>query len=465
MTLSRSTPSAEDVAAGGIRSFIDVLENSPGIEPHSVMLLRNGRVIAESWWAPYAPDRVHLLYSLSKSFTAAALGFAIAENLVSLDDTVLSHFPHLDAEVTDPLSRGMRVRDVAAMASGHRHDLVERALELDPSDPVRGLLTIEPDEPPGTLFAYNQPCTYALAAIVQARTGQLLSEYLRSRLFEPLGIDHGGWIGDRSGREIGYSGLHATTEAIAKLGQLHLDEGVWGGRRILPAAWIREATRTQVANPDEANVDWRQGYGFQFWMAQHGYRGDGAYGQFCVVLPEQNAVLAITSQTEDMQPVLDAVWEHLLPAFDGARDEEADAALARVLATRALPPAPGSAASERGGPQRFTAAAGNDQPTLTEVEITPVDRGNGDDGWTVALIDGEPLSGRLHPGRWTVSDAIALSGGRDATGELRIDVAFIETPHRLRLLCDPTSATFDARWVTTPLHGGPLHRLRAPGTG
>lgn len=209
MPLIRSIPSAESVAAGGIRSFVDALEAAPDIEPHSLMVLRHGRVIAESWWAPYGPDRVQLLYSLSKSFTSAALGLAIDEDLVSLDDTVLSHFPHLDAEVTDARSRLTLVRHIAAMASGHDRDLVHEAEAMDAADPVRGLLTIPPDREPGRLFAYNQPCAYAIAGIVQARSGQSLTEYLRPRLLEPLGIDHTSWLRDGSGRELGYSGLHA----------------------------------------------------------------------------------------------------------------------------------------------------------------------------------------------------------------------------------------------------------------
>lgn len=459
--LPRSTPSAESVSAAGIRAFIDALDGANDIEPHSVMLLRHGRVIAEAWWAPYAADRVHLLYSLSKSFTSAALGLAIDEGLVSLDDTVLSHFPHLDDQVTDPRSRAMRVRDIAAMASGHREELVHRAEEIDPLDFVRGLLTIPPDEDPGSLFAYNQPCTYAIAAIVQARSGQSLTGFLRPRLFDPLGIGATGWIRDGSGREIGFSGLHATTEAIAKLGQLHLDGGMWNGARVLSADWVADATRTQVANPDEPNPDWRQGYGFQFWMARHGYRGDGAYGQFCVVLPEHDVVLAITSQTENGQAVLDAAWEHLLPAFNGEPEGEtdgaADDALARHLRTRRLEPAPGSPAPARAEQRWFRAAPGNDQSSLTGVEIA-----RDGDTWTVTLVEGEQLTGALGIAEWAVTGPVAMSGGWGPDGGLRIDVAFLETPHRLRLNCHPADGSFRARWMTQPLHDGSLTQLRMP---
>jgi CubicO group peptidase (beta-lactamase class C family) len=155
---------------------------------HSLMIIRHGQVVAEGWWSPYAPEQTHLLYSLSKSFTSTAAAFAVAEGLLDLDATVLSYFPELDREITDPRSRSMLVRHVAAMASGHLEETADRALVLDPLEPVRGFLLIPPDREPGTVFAYNQPCTYSLAAIVQRLTGQTLTAYLRPRLFDPLGI-------------------------------------------------------------------------------------------------------------------------------------------------------------------------------------------------------------------------------------------------------------------------------------
>ena len=185
------------------------------------MIIRHGDVVAEGWWSPYAEERVHLLYSLSKSFTSTAAAFAIAEGLLDLDATVLSYFPEFDSEITDPHSRSMLLRDLAAMASGHLEETVERAFALDPVEPVRGFLLIPPDREPGSVFAHNQPCTYALAAIIQRLTDQTLTAYLRPRLLDPLGIGEVGWQQYPDGRDIGYSGLHATTDAIARLGLLY----------------------------------------------------------------------------------------------------------------------------------------------------------------------------------------------------------------------------------------------------
>jgi CubicO group peptidase (beta-lactamase class C family) len=458
-TLPRSAPSAQDVDARGILSFLDALDAAADVETHGLMLLRHGVVVAEGWWAPYGPDRPHLLYSLSKSFTSTALGFAVAEGLVGLDDTVLSHFPELDADITDARARRILVRHVAAMASGHTDDTLDRARQLDPVDVVRGFLLIPPDEEPGSVFAYNQPCTFSVAAIIQKAAGMPLTQYLRPRLFDPLGIGEVGWLTDGHGRELGFSGLHATTEAVAKLGQVYLARGRWGDRQLLDPAWVDEATRSHIDNPQGENPDWQQGYGFQFWMARHGYRGDGAYGQFCVVLPEHDVVLAITGQSIDMQAVLDAAWAHLLPALDAGGDAAAEAELSARLTAGALRPTPGAALD--GPPRTFTPAVGNRVRQIIELTVAPEDGGLA----VTATDHGGPVRFSAGLGEWRERDGIVASGGVADSGSIAIDAIFIETPHRLRIDCDPADAaggTFTARWITDPLHPLPLAWMRMP---
>lgn len=314
MALPRSTAAAQGVDASGIGAFLDAA--AADAELHSLMVVRHGHVVAEGWWAPYAPDQVQLTYSLSKSFTATALGLAVGEGLVDLDATLLSYFEEYAAEVTDARSRSMRVRDAAAMASGHAEDTLDQLLRNNVDDLALGFLQIPPDAEPGTLFTYNQPCTFILSAIIQRVAGSSLTDFLRPRLFDPLGIGETSWRTDRFGRELGATGLHVTTEAIAKLGQLYLDNGVWQGQQLLPPNWVAEATKVQIETKSRKDEpDWQRGYGFQFWQSKHGYRGDGAFGQLCLVLPEADAVVAITSETENMQALLTAAWTHLIPAL------------------------------------------------------------------------------------------------------------------------------------------------------
>jgi CubicO group peptidase (beta-lactamase class C family) len=479
----RSTPSAQGVDPAGVEAFLDQMDAHPEVEMHSLMLLRNGHVVTEGWWAPYTAERVHLLYSLSKSFASTAAGFAEAEGLLDLDRTVLSYFPELDADVTDERSRSMLVRHVAAMASGHDTETIERVFGTDPDDLVRGFLRIPPEHEPGSWFAYNQPCTYTLAAIVQRESGQGLVDYLTPRLFAPLGIGRVGWQQHPPGRALGFSGLHATTDAIAKLGQLYLQKGWWGDRQLLPEEWVDAATSLQVANPREDNPDWRQGYGFQFWLARHGYRGDGAYGQFCVVLPEHQTVVAITGASINMQAVLDGLWSHLLPALsDDHRSSPdktaADVHLARRMTSLALTPATGKPDPEETAEDWdgavFTPAGGRceQQPTLTSVELH---RAAG--GWQIVLGESEGgagerrLSATIGGEDWHVSDdsgadgtdvvPVAVSGGWDGD-RLTVEVLFLETPHRLTVSCERPGTTFTATWGTVPLRAGTLHELRNP---
>jgi CubicO group peptidase (beta-lactamase class C family) len=455
--LPTATPSSQGVDARGIEAFLDALERDPAIEPHSMMLLRHGRVVAAGWWAPFSPERPHLLYSLSKTFTATALGFAVDEGLIDLDERVVDAFPEFAHEITTPRARSIRVRHLAAMASGHTQEMLDIAERTDPLEPIRGFLLHEPEREPGTVFAYSQPCTYTVAAMIQRRAGTDLIGYLRPRLFEPLGIPPVGWEAFPEGRSLGFSGLYAPTEAVAKLGQLYLDGGRWQGRQLLPEGWVEQVSTHWVSTGGQGSPDWERGYGFQVWQSQHGYRGDGAFGQFCVILPEQDAVLAMTASTETMQDVLDAAWAHLLPALaDSAPGgpAEADDRLAERLSTLRLPIRHGSWAPPAEVAGRYAALPPTAGPALEAVQV----RADGD-GWVVELTDsaGVAVEARLALGAWGVGEAdgrppIAISGGWQR-GRLRLSVLLLETPHRLELELDPATREAAARWDPPPLGG------------
>jgi CubicO group peptidase (beta-lactamase class C family) len=446
--LPRSTPAEQGVDFRGIDAFVAALGSAADVELHSLMVVRHGHVVAERWWEPYTAARPHLLYSLSKSFTSTALGFAVAEGLVDLDATVLSYFPEWDSRVTDERSRVTRVRDVASMASGHDEDMIDAALAAGDGDMALGLLLLPPKFEPGTHFAYNQPCTNTVGAIVRAVSGGSLIGFLRPRLFEPLGIEPYGWLTDPAGREQGYSGLHVPTSAIAKLGQLYLDEGRWQGRRLLPQEWVAEATRAHVATNRPGEPDWDLGYGFQFWRGRHGYRGDGAHGQYMLVLPEADAVVAMTAQSPAMHRMLDAAWEHLLPALTAGSGPIGPWP---APSSPAVLPGPAGDGSTRDLPAgTFTDVAGSGRTVrLTAYEIS-------------LAGDGPEVTAELGPaGAWTVDRPIATAHGWSG-GRLLIDVIFVETPHRLHLVVDPAAGTFTWDWQAVPLGPIRLVDLRMP---
>jgi CubicO group peptidase (beta-lactamase class C family) len=310
LSLPRSAPEAQGVSSTGLQAFVEAADKQVRTM-HSFMLVRHGHVVAECWWKPEAADKPHGLWSLSKSFTSTAVGLAVADGKFSIDDPVLKYFPNAATNASENL-KAMRVRDLLTMSTGH-----ETEPKFKPEEAwVETFLSHPVVFKPGTRFVYNTPATYMLSAIVQKTTGETVLDYLRPRLFEPLGIVDPEWPASPQGITLGGWGLKIRTEDIAKFGQLYLQKGRWQKTQLIPANWVEQATSKQVSNGTDPDRDWTQGYGFQFWRCRHGaYRGDGKDGQFCVVMPEQDAVIAITANTGDMQKQLNLVWEHLLPAF------------------------------------------------------------------------------------------------------------------------------------------------------
>lgn len=313
--LPRSLPEAQGVDSAGLRRFVAALEQRVDAV-HSLMLVRHGRVVAEGYWAPYRPEDRHVMYSATKSFTSTAVGFASQEGLLSVDDTVLSHFPEHAPKQPDKNMQEMRLRDLLRMSTGHDTDPSDRVREAKDGAGVKAFLATRVSDKPGTHFLYNSGGTYMLAAVVQKVSGQTVQEYLTPRLFEPLGIDSPVWAMSEEGINKGAGGLFLHTEDLAKFGQFYLQKGVWEGKPLLNEPWITAATSRQTSTGGNPSSNWDHGYGYQFWMNKvEGFRADGAYGQFAMVLPKYDAVVAITSGTGDMGGVMETVWEALLPAL------------------------------------------------------------------------------------------------------------------------------------------------------
>lgn len=327
VTLQRSTPEDQGVASTAIIAFIEGVQKAMtkgnNQDLHSFMLLRHGVVISEGWWSPYKREMPHMLFSLSKSFTSTAIGLAISEGLLTVEDLVVSYFK---AECAAPVSEylaALRIKHLLTMSTGQERDTIDDIFNCQDGDWVGAFLKVPFDQEPGSSFLYNTGATYILSVILQKITGQKLIDYLQPRIFEPLGIVNPKWETCPKGYNTGGFGLSITTEDIAKFGQLYLQKGVWEGIQIIPSAWVEEATKKHIDNGTDMKSDWSQGYGYQFWRSQNnGYRGDGAFGQFCVVLPELDVVLAITGGVKDMQIPLTLVWDLLLPGIkDGILPE------------------------------------------------------------------------------------------------------------------------------------------------
>ncbi len=435
-TLPRSAPEAQGVSSAGLLAFIEAADQQIDAM-HSFMLVRHGQVLAEGWWAPYDARSNHELYSLSKSFTSTAVGLAVAEGRLSVDDLVLKFFPEDAPAEPSANLKMMRVRDLLSMSAGHQDETSSAADKVS----AKAFLDHPVPHKPGTHFKYNTPATFMLSAIVQKVTGQSVLDYLRPRLFEPLGINQPFWNTNWQGISLGGYALRVRTEDVAKFGQLYLQKGAWNGRQLLPAAWVAEATSKQTSNGSNPNSDWDQGYGYQFWRSRHGaYRGDGAFGQYCLVLPEQDAVVAITSGVKDMQGLLNLIWDKLLPAMQ-AQALPADAVSQKKLETKlaglALPTAEGRATSPLAGKilgRKFVFPA-NDQK-LESVTLLPDASGNG----VVLVSQTKGVESRIACGygAWkegrapfaaSPDEAVAASGAWLKDDTYVVKLFATETPH------------------------------------
>lgn len=468
--LPRSAPAASGISSQAIAALLDQLE-AQSVECHSIMVVRHGHVVAEGWWAPYSAERPHLLYSLTKSFTSIAVGLVIADGLLSLDDRVVDVLPdHVPADISEQ-GRRITVHHLLSMTAGHSTDSLGEAWQLEPDDLVKGFLRVPFTEPEGTRHTYDNATTFVLARMVERVTGRDLPELLDERLFQPMGIDHAVWDRVASGAAFGFHGLHLTTEAVAAFGQLLLNGGVWGDRQLIPRDWVELATSRHIdtrpiqdGSPDDpdwvSNPDFECGYGYQFWMSRHGYHGNGAFGQHCLVVPSHDLVIVVTAAIDEGQALPGIFWDYLLPGLDEAGNAQDDEILADRLRQLSVAPVPGSADPGRSVKARTDALAEDSPlPDGTMVTVGPMDG-----GWRVQL--GESLNVEVGHGEWRESSPLGrpvVAAGAWQGNTFVADLYVITSPHRVRLVVDADAGTAAARWSTVPLTKPSLElHLRAP---
>ncbi len=343
MQFTRVSPESVGVSSRAILEFLRRAKEAC-VEMHGLMILRHGKVCAEGWWAPYAPQEKHILFSLSKTFTATAIGFAEQEGILSLEEKLVDIFPELCPKNPSKNLSEADSYSLLTMSCGHE-TLISAQEDASPSW-ISAFLHHEFRYKPGTMFQYNSAGTNMLSAILQRKTGKTLTEFLTPRLFAPLGIQGARCLKLADGVERGGSGYFLATEDVARLAQFYLQRGVWEGRRLLQESWFDRASTAQIStvNPVFTNHDsnWRLGYGFQMWrcIPEGVYRMDGAYGQFGIVIPQKDAVVAINSASVYPDDLLNILWDTILPGMEDeplAEDAEASAELARTLRGLSLP--------------------------------------------------------------------------------------------------------------------------------
>ena len=342
----RVTPESVGIPSDLIQKLIDRLENGGFTEPHGLMIMRHGKICAEGWWAPYAPGIRHGLQSHTKTYAATAVGIACTEGLLKLEDRVIDIFPEEAPENPSENLKKLTVRDVLCMGCGMD------TMPVPSKDWIREFLATPVNHVPGTTYMYNSTGSTLLGAIVRKITGLGLHDYLKPRLFNKIGIDADNlrWIYMPDGMEVGGGGMYATTEDNLRLMKLYADGGVWEGERILSEDYVKKATSLQNESATEAKnnpaaKDNHLGYGFQLWMCKPEgvYRADGAMGQFTIVVPDKDMIIAITENASGAhwaQATLDTMWEFLSEIPDEESLSENQAAsdrLAKRMSMLALP--------------------------------------------------------------------------------------------------------------------------------
>lgn len=450
MPLPTTDPSQAGIDAQGV---IDFLDGAAHLDLHSLAIARGGQAIARGWWAPYAPERRHLLYSVSKSVTATTVATLVAEGLLGLDDPILRHLPPGALAGAGPVAdvwRQVTVRHCLTMTVGHTADAWTPHLRTA-EEPIHAILANPPDGEPGAVFAYNQIATYLLSRAAEHRGGAPLDVLARERVLGPLGSTDMVWETDPAGHPLGFSGVRLRTDDLLALTQLWLDRGAHGDAQVVPAAWVDEASAPFLPVEPDDSSDWAQGYGQSFWNARHGYRADGACGQYGIVLPEQGLAIAITSEVIDMQEVLDLLWQHLLPAVDRAGSAEVDDQLRARMAALTIP-----ALGTSAGPPEHRSFAVDPASDVTGIRGVQVDA----EGSTLTLLrEGDALQIEVGDHAWRTAEPVvdgrtlplSASGGWTESGYVA-EVRMVETPHSFRVVSGPAGALLS--WRLQPLGSG-----------
>ncbi|MBR5225545.1 MAG: serine hydrolase [Clostridia bacterium] len=332
-----NTPEEAGLSSRAMLDFLDAAQ-AADIQLHSVMVVKDGKLAANMHFAPHTQKTPHVCYSVSKPFTSVAAGFAVQEGLLRWDDRVLDVLSDCAPENPDPWLEQVTLHHLLCMGSGlnQKSDKISHVFEPDgePENWAAQVLACGCDAQPGSIFRYNSHGSYLISCMVQKVTGMTVLDYLMPRLFEPLGIEKPRWDMSPQGICCGGWGLFLPCEDIAKFGLCLLSGGKWNGVQILPTEWFDKAKQEHIAtNTVPRHREWSEGYGYHIWRSTNGrFRGDGSNGQFCIVSPKQNMILAATADTQNLTGEHDLFDEYIFneARWSPASKEDQDAFAARV---------------------------------------------------------------------------------------------------------------------------------------
>lgn len=311
--LEHCTPEEVGVDSKVITAFLNEI-NEKGLGLQSFTVVRHDKVCAQGFFKPYAADIPHVLYSMSKSVTSTAVGFAVSEGLINLNDRVVEYFPEYVMSKR-PFNRMLTIRMLLTM---HSDKLITVLEEKGQTDWIQNFLGATFLLPPNTKFNYISENTFMLSAIVSKVTGMSVLDYLYPRIFEPLGIEKPFWETDGAGNNAGGWGLYMKSEDLAKFFLPYIHGGKWkDGTQIIPEVWVKEATKKQVNSVRDGFIDNMEGYGYQFWRnpIANSYRADGLFGQRCFMFPDYDALVVLNCGEAEDYKIMKVFWKYFPQCF------------------------------------------------------------------------------------------------------------------------------------------------------
>ncbi|MGN0529343.1 MAG: serine hydrolase domain-containing protein [Eubacterium sp.] len=312
--LKHVTPEECGIKSSCITAFLKEIQRKElGLQSFTVV--RHDKVCAQGFFAPYAAEYPHVLYSMSKSLTSTAVGFAVDEGLINVDDKVCDYFPEYKTAKLNPLNRVLTVKMLLTMRSDKLITVLENK---GGTDWIKLFFDAPFLLPPNSKFNYISENTFMLSAIVKKVTGKSALDYLDEKMFKPLGIEKPFWESDGMGNSAGGWGCYMKSEDLAKFFLPYIHNGKWiDGTQLVPENWVKEALSKQTDTVHDGARDIINGYGYQFWKnpVPNSFRADGLFGQRCFMFPEYDALVVLNCGEAEDYKVMEVFWKYFPDCF------------------------------------------------------------------------------------------------------------------------------------------------------
>ena len=371
--LQHVTPESVGVKSAALKAFIDEI-NEKRLGLQSFTVVRHDKVCAQGFFKPYSKEYPHVLYSMSKSFTSTAVGFAVADGLLSVDDKIYKFFPEYKNAKLPPNNK-LTVEMLLTMRSDK---LITFLDEKNKHDWIKQYFDAPFFAPPNTKFNYISENTFMLSAIVSRVTGKSIADYLYEKLFEPLGIEKPFWETDGNGYCAGGWGLYMKSEDIAKCFLPYIHGGKWiDGTQLIPAEWVKTATAKHTDSVHDGFIDNMCGYGYQFWRnpVSNSFRADGLFGQRCFMFPNYDALVVLNCGESEDYKVMKVFWKYFPECFQNDSLEEDEKAYASLVETienckvEDLPAKPRNAAAEHAVNGKIIKCKSNKYASIISISV------------------------------------------------------------------------------------------------